>query len=208
MKKTRDGKRRFSREFKMAAVRRVIEGESPHAVARDLDVKAPLLWRWRKQVAEKGEKELKEVGRPKGSKESAVVTEAGYQRRIGELERVGGTAADGNPFFRQSLGSSRGATPGEERRWRSGIYKAISQQMQMQGDGLTIREMCESAQVSRASYYRSWRQKEPREERAALRDAIQRLALKDRHCGYRRIGAVFKAGRLGSQSQAGLAVDA
>jgi transposase InsO family protein len=64
--------------------------------------------------------------------------------------------------------------------------------MQMQGDGLTIREMCESAQVSRASYYRSWRQKEPREERAALRDAIQRLALKDRHCGYRRIGRFLK----------------
>jgi transposase InsO family protein len=29
--------------------------------------------------------------------------------------------------------------------------------MQMQGKGLTIREMCESAALSRASYYRSWR---------------------------------------------------
>jgi transposase InsO family protein len=58
--------------------------------------------------------------------------------------------------------------------------------MQMQG-GLTIRELCESAQVSRASYYRSWIKKEPKAEKIALRDAIQRLALKDRHCGYRRI---------------------
>lgn len=56
----------------------------------------------------------------------------------------------------------------------------------MQG-GLTIRELCESAQVSRASYYRSWIKKEPKAEKIALRDAIQRLALKDRHCGYRRI---------------------
>jgi putative transposase len=58
--------------------------------------------------------------------------------------------------------------------------------MQRQG-GLTIRELCESAQVSRASYYRSWIKKEPKAEKIALRDAIQRLALKDRHCGYRRI---------------------
>jgi len=54
----------------------------------------------------------------------------------------------------------------------------------MQGS-LTIRELCEAAQVSRASYYRSWRRQAPKEEEIALRDAIQRLALKDRHRGYR-----------------------
>jgi putative transposase len=58
--------------------------------------------------------------------------------------------------------------------------------MQMQGS-LTIRELCESTQVSRASYYRNWMRKEPKEEKIALRDAIQRLALADRYCGYRRI---------------------
>jgi putative transposase len=62
----------------------------------------------------------------------------------------------------------------------------------MQGGGLTIREMCESSTVSRASYYRSWRKQEPKEEQTALRDAIQRLALRDRHCGYRRIGRWLK----------------
>jgi putative transposase len=64
--------------------------------------------------------------------------------------------------------------------------------MQMQGEGLTIREMCESAAVSRASYYRSWRKKEPKQEEVALRAAIQRLAVKDRHYGYRRIGQLLK----------------
>jgi putative transposase len=64
--------------------------------------------------------------------------------------------------------------------------------MQTQGEGLTIREMCESSRVSRASYYRSWRKQEPKQEEVALRDAIQRLALKDRHCGYRRIGRRLK----------------
>jgi putative transposase len=64
--------------------------------------------------------------------------------------------------------------------------------MQMQGDALTIREMCETATVSRAGYYRSWHRKEPKQEELALRDAIQRLALRDRHCGYRRIREFLK----------------
>ena len=80
-------------------------------------------------------------------------------------------------------------TPAEERRWRSGIFETIRQEMQMQGEGgLTIREMCAASTVSRASYYRNWRKQEPKQEEAALRDAIQRHALRDRHCGYRRIG--------------------
>ena len=62
----------------------------------------------------------------------------------------------------------------------------------MQGGGLTIRQMCETAAVSRASYYRSWRKREPNEEQVALRDALQRLALKDRHSGYRRITRLLK----------------
>lgn len=68
----------------------------------------------------------------------------------------------------------------------------MRQEMQTQGDGLTIREMCEAAAVSRASYYRSWRKREPKEEELALRDAIQRRALIDRHCGYRRIARFLK----------------
>ena len=63
----------------------------------------------------------------------------------------------------------------------------------MQGEGgLTIGEMCTSSTVSRASYYRNWRKQEPKQEEAALRDAIQRHALRDRHCGYRRIGRWLK----------------
>ena len=64
--------------------------------------------------------------------------------------------------------------------------------MQMQGGGLTIREMSETAAVNRASYYRSWRKREPKEADVALRDAIQRWALRDRHCGYRRITRLLK----------------
>jgi putative transposase len=64
----------------------------------------------------------------------------------------------------------------------------------MQGnEGLTIRQMCETAGVSRAGFYRSWRKKEPRVEQTALRDAIQKEALSRRHRGgYRPITRALK----------------
>lgn len=58
------------------------------------------------------------------------------------------------------------------------------------GEG-RIEGLCQVAQVSRASFYRSWAQAEPDLEEMALRDAIQRLALAHRHYGYRRIGALL-----------------
>jgi transposase len=92
MKKTKDGKRRlFSREFKVAAVRRVIEGEELADVARDLKLGRELLWRWRKRVEEKGEQALFDAGRRKGEPQgSAESIQAAQQRRIAELERLVG----------------------------------------------------------------------------------------------------------------------
>ena len=93
MKKTRDGRRRFSREFKIAAVRRVIEGERVGAVARDLDIKFRVLWSWKKRVVEKGEEYLHEIGRPKQWQRPKVAEppeDASQQRRMAELERLVG----------------------------------------------------------------------------------------------------------------------
>lgn len=58
--------------------------------------------------------------------------------------------------------------------------------MQQQGD-LGIERMCALAGVSRAGYYRHWQASAPRAEETALRDAVQRLALSQRHYGHRRI---------------------
>ncbi|RWO76053.1 MAG: transposase [Mesorhizobium sp.] len=60
-----------------------------------------------------------------------------------------------------------------------------------------IEQMCRLAGVSRAGYYRHWRQSASRQEETGLRDVIQRLALANRHYGYRRIGALL--GREGWQ---------
>jgi putative transposase len=60
-----------------------------------------------------------------------------------------------------------------------------------QGD-LNVSRMCALAGISRASYYRHWRASAPRREETGVRDAIQRIALKNRFYGYRRIGAELR----------------
>src|SRR5690242_8236631 len=79
--------RRFSREFKVAAVQRVLNGERHIAVARDLDIQADLLWRWKKTVVEKGEEHLHGVGRRRGQ-ELPQFKEVSQEKRIAELERL------------------------------------------------------------------------------------------------------------------------
>jgi putative transposase len=56
----------------------------------------------------------------------------------------------------------------------------------------TIERMCALAGVSRAGYYRHFEASAPRQEETGVRDAIQRLALENRHYGYRRITALLR----------------
>ncbi len=46
--------------------------------------------------------------------------------------------------------------------------------------------------MSRAGYYRQWRASAPACEETALRDALQRLSLANRHYGYRRLGVLMR----------------
>ena len=54
-----------------------------------------------------------------------------------------------------------------------------------------IEGMCRLARVSRAGYYRHWQASAPKREETSLRDVLQRLALANRHYGYRRISALL-----------------
>lgn len=66
---------------------------------------------------------------------------------------------------------------------------------QLQGtsaEGHSVERMCKLIGVSRASYYRHWHESAPKREETALRDVIQRLALANKHYGYRRIGALLR----------------
>jgi putative transposase len=64
--------------------------------------------------------------------------------------------------------------------------------MPLQGS-LSIERMCELARVSRASFYRSLKERRPAEEETEVRSAIQRIALEHRRrYGYRRICAELR----------------
>jgi putative transposase len=64
--------------------------------------------------------------------------------------------------------------------------------MTQQQGALTVERMCALAQVSRAGYYRHWQATAPRMAETALRDDVQRLALAERHYGYRRMTALLR----------------
>jgi putative transposase len=57
---------------------------------------------------------------------------------------------------------------------------------------LSVERLCDLAGVSRAAFYRRWGETAPRQEETQLRDVVQRLALANRHYGYRRIGALLR----------------
>jgi transposase len=86
MKTTADGHRCFSREFKIAAVRRVLAGQELTKVARDLDIGYDLLWKWKKRVLELGEDHLYAVGR--GKRSGVPRKSQSKERSIAELERL------------------------------------------------------------------------------------------------------------------------
>jgi transposase len=88
MKTTANGHRCFSREFKITAVRRVQAGEEMKKVARELDIRYEVLWKWKKRVDEQGEEHLYTVG---GGKAGARVKKSETKERtIADLERLVG----------------------------------------------------------------------------------------------------------------------
>jgi transposase InsO family protein len=52
--------------------------------------------------------------------------------------------------------------------------------------------MCRAAGVSRAGFYRDWQERQPQAAEVAIRDAVQREALRHRRYGYRRVLQMVK----------------
>jgi transposase-like protein len=100
MKRTRNGRRQFSREFKLAAIKRVENGEQQAGVARALKIGVELLARWRKQFRYGGKAALGEIGRPTSPK---VPTEVRRDARVADLERLVGRQQAAIDFLEQAL---------------------------------------------------------------------------------------------------------
>ena len=62
----RKKRRSFTRDFKLAALRRMAETDNIHDLARDLGVERKLLYCWRDAFAACGEGGLRRSGRPSG----------------------------------------------------------------------------------------------------------------------------------------------
>ena len=68
------GRGRYTREFKLEAVRLLQQGEKPAAqVAMELGVKRTLLYRWREEVAARGDAAFRGQPGPTPSAESAEI---------------------------------------------------------------------------------------------------------------------------------------
>jgi transposase len=89
MKLTR---RRFSKEFKLAAIRRLEQGQTMAEVARALEVHPSDVYRWRRELGEHGERAFSGGGR---SREQ--------ENEIAQLERKVGQQALEIDFLKRAL---------------------------------------------------------------------------------------------------------
>lgn len=102
-------RRRFTREFKLAALARFEEAGDVHALARELGIRRELLYKWHAKYEAGGASALTTTGRPR----AVVMPEAERievgdgadlaRRRIAELERKVGQQSIELDFFREAL---------------------------------------------------------------------------------------------------------
>jgi transposase len=114
--------RRYSREFKLAALARMAAGENVSALARELGVLRKCLYQWRERYRLGGEVAVRSRGRPTKAESLALravvpappVAPAGQpppvpdalaqaERRIAELEQKVGRQALELDFFQRAL---------------------------------------------------------------------------------------------------------
>lgn len=100
-------KRRFTREFKLAALARLEEASSVTALADELGIRREMLHKWRLAYEEGGAEALRSIGRPEGRTPPVRVRRAGKADasadRIAELERLVGQQQTDLDFFRAAL---------------------------------------------------------------------------------------------------------
>ena len=85
-------RRKFTKEFKLTAIRRLQSGQSAAEVARALEVHPSELQRWRRELDDHGERAFSGVGQKRAE-----------ETRVGELERKVGRQALEIDFLKRAL---------------------------------------------------------------------------------------------------------
>ena len=135
-------RRQFTKEFKLAAVRRLEQGVSIAEVARALEVNPNVLHRWRREFRHGPGNAFPGNGKQRWS-----------EGRIAELERKVGQQAAGDRFFEGMLAAHRGAADAAGIDWKSAVYRKVQEEVKADR-GLTIERMVELGRVSRSGFYR------------------------------------------------------
>lgn len=92
--------KRYTREFKVGLVERMLAGENVSALSRDYVVPRSVLYEWRRAYQARGPSGLRGIGRPGGA---AVASGSGPEERIAALERKIGQQQLELDFFRHAL---------------------------------------------------------------------------------------------------------
>src|SRR6185437_8103324 len=80
-----EAKRTFSREYKVAAVRRMLAGENVSALARELGVRRKYLYQWRERFRLGGAIALRSRGRPTKAEVLSMQAPGGDEPAAGEV---------------------------------------------------------------------------------------------------------------------------
>jgi transposase len=102
-------RRRFTREFKLAALARFEEAGDVRELAQELGIRRELLYKWRSKYEAGGSSALTTTGRPRAFPMPSAEAVAGLddadraRRRIAELERKVGQQQVELDFFREAL---------------------------------------------------------------------------------------------------------
>jgi len=176
-------RRKFTKEFKLAAVRRLETGASMAEVARACEVNPNVLHRWRREFREGVDRSFAGLGKRKAD-----------ESQVAELETQDRPANPGDRFLKACLAASRRSADAASPRPNRAIYPQIEKEAERE-KAMTILHLCEAASaasVSRAGFYRQHNQPAARDRDIDLRDEIQKIALEFPYYGRRRITAELK----------------
>ena len=97
-------RKRYSPEFKLAAVNRMGEAETVAAVARELGVRRKFLYLWREQLEKGGRAALERPpGRPPGPQSKPAPKPSAAELRVVQLERLLGQKQAELDFFKRTF---------------------------------------------------------------------------------------------------------
>ena len=123
--------RRFSKEFREEAVRRLGETANVSELCREPGISRQLLYWWRERVEEERRGRF-------------LAVEQRLRQENAQLKKAAGEEDAGSGFFEGCLRKGRGSTPDRYRFWRNGIRETIRELMPIEGS-LGIEPMCRLA---------------------------------------------------------------